>query len=72
MNDERNRPYLVSRTCGRCIIPLKITEHREGGWLFATYSCPRCGFQQVATFSPAELEEWGRRKGRRPGIGASS
>lgn len=60
MNAER--PYLEARRCGRCIVPFEISERREGGWLFVTYSCSRCGFRQVITFSPAELEEWGRRR----------
>lgn len=60
MNDRR-RPFLMDRRCGRCLVRLEISENREGGWLFATYRCPVCGFRQVVTFSPAELEEWERR-----------
>jgi len=58
---KTDRPYLVARQCGRCLTPLEMTERREGAWFFATYYCPKCGFRQVVTFSPAELEEWARR-----------
>jgi hypothetical protein len=61
MNDEKRRPYLTGRTCGRCLVPLETIEHREGGWLFVTYSCAGCGFRQVVSFSPQELAEWERR-----------
>ncbi|GEM_PF-2216094 len=64
MNEEKRRPYLSGRTCGRCIVPLTTTEYREGGWLFVTYACLKCGFRQVITFSPHELEEWARRGAR--------
>jgi len=60
MND-RQRPYVVDRRCGRCLRPLETTERREGGWLFVTYNCAGCGFRQVITFSPEELAEWARR-----------
>lgn len=67
MTDDRRRPYLMDRRCGRCILPLSIEEHREGGWLFVTYNCGGCGFRQVVTFSPQELAEWARRgTGARP------
>jgi ribosomal protein S27AE len=62
MNDEKKRPYLSDRRCGRCIVPLTTTEHREGGWLMVTYACGKCGFRSVVTFSPQELDEWTRRK----------
>jgi len=58
---KTDRPYLVARHCGRCLIPLETSERREGAWLFVAYSCAGCGFRQVVTFSPAELEEWARR-----------
>jgi hypothetical protein len=61
-----SRPYLVNRFCDRCILPLEISERREGSWLFVTYSCGRCGFRQVVSFSPAELAEWERRRKRWP------
>ena len=62
MNEEKRRPYLTGRSCGQCLTPFEITEHREGGWLFATYACPACGNRIVVTFSPAELAEWERRR----------
>ena len=61
MTEEKRRPYLSDRRCGRCIIPLELEERREGGWLFVTYHCAGCGFSQVVTFGPQELEEWARR-----------
>lgn len=64
MNDEKSRPYLMDRRCGRCLVPLETTEHREGGWLFVTFHCPICGFRTVVTFSPQELAEWERRRAR--------
>ena len=69
MNDEKRRPYLSDRRCGRCLVPLETTERREGGWLFVQFSCDSCGFKQVVTFSPAELLEWERR-GRTRAAGA--
>lgn len=65
MTDDRRRPYLVDRRCGRCIVPLTTTESREGGWLFVTYRCQVCGYSSVVTFSPDELVEWARRGGIR-------
>ena len=64
MTDEKRRPYLSDRRCGRCIIPLELEERREDGWLFVTYHCLSCGFRTVVTFSPQELEEWARRGAR--------
>jgi len=64
MNEEKRRPYLSDRRCGRCIIPLETTDRREGGWLYVTYHCSSCGFNQVVTFSPQELAEWARRQSR--------
>lgn len=64
MIDEKHRPYLLDRRCGRCLIPLETSERRDGGWLLVTYLCPVCGFSQVVTFSPQELEEWARRQSR--------
>ncbi|MBE3111424.1 MAG: hypothetical protein IMZ46_13125 [Acidobacteria bacterium] len=64
MNEEKRRPYLSDRRCGRCIVPLTTEERREDGWLFVTYNCPKCGFRSVVTFSPQELEEWARRQSR--------
>ncbi|MEN6560101.1 MAG: hypothetical protein ABFD52_04925 [Acidobacteriota bacterium] len=61
MSEDRRRPYLSDRRCGRCLIPLEIRERREDGWLIVTYRCPICGFNQAITFSPQELEEWARR-----------
>lgn len=63
-NDERRRPYLSGRRCGRCLLPLETSELRQAGWLFVTFTCPGCGFRQVVTFSPGELEEWARRQAR--------
>ena len=61
---KTSRPYLVAdRRCGCCRRPFVITERREDGWIFVTYRCDRCGFNQVVTFSPQELEEWQRRSG---------
>ena len=59
---QAERPYLTGRLCGHCIVPFKISEYREGGWLFATYACPKCGYKNVVTFSPAEMAEWQRRR----------
>ena len=56
-----NRPYLVDRRCGTCITPLETTERHEEGWLHVTYACGKCGFKQVVTFSPAELQARARR-----------
>jgi ribosomal protein S27AE len=56
-----NRPFLVDRYCGKCIVPLETTERHEDGWLHVTYACGKCGFRQVVTFSPFELQEWARR-----------
>jgi len=64
MTDEKRRPYLSDRRCGRCLVPLELEERREGGWLFVTYHCLSCGFRQVISFSPQELEEWARRGAR--------
>lgn len=64
MNDEKRRPYLSDRRCGRCLVPLETTERREDGWLFVTYACRKCGFNQVVSFSPGELMEWERRGSR--------
>jgi DNA-directed RNA polymerase subunit RPC12/RpoP len=64
-----SRPYLTDRRCGRCLVPFEITEHREGGWLFATYACPTCGNRTVVTFSPQELQERERRS-RTRAVGA--
>ena len=61
MTDDRRRPYLMDRRCGRCLIPLETSERREGGWLYVTFRCPGCSFKQVVTFSPGELEEWASR-----------
>lgn len=61
MNEEKRRPYLSDRRCGRCLIPFKTTERREAGWLYVTFRCLGCGFNQVVTFSPGELMEWERR-----------
>ena len=68
MNEEKRRPYLSDRRCGRCLMPLRTTERREDGWLHVTYACT-CGFRSVVTFSPGELQEWARRQARpsRPG-----
>lgn len=70
MNDEKRRPYLSDRRCGRCLLPLTTTERHEEGWLFVTYACASCGFKQVVTFSPDELREWTRR-GKSQVTGAS-
>lgn len=59
------RPFLVDRRCDCCLVPFEISERREDGWVFVTYRCDRCGFNQVVTFSPAELTEWTRRSERR-------
>ena len=69
MTDDRRRPYLTDRRCGRCLVPLETTERREGGWLFVQFSCDKCGFQTVVTFSPQELAEWERRGARTAGVG---
>jgi len=61
MNEEKKRPYLSDRRCGRCLKPFETTERREGGWLFVSFKCP-CGSSYTVTFSPAELEEWARRR----------
>ena len=61
MNDEKRRPYLSDRKCGKCLTPLEISEYREAGWMFATYRCAKCDFRQVISFSPQELAEWERR-----------
>lgn len=61
MNDEKKRPYLTDRHCGKCLLPLTTTERRSDGWLYVTYRCASCGFRQVVTFSPQELAEWTRR-----------
>lgn len=71
MNEDRRRPYLSDRRCGRCLVPLETTERREAGWLYVAYRCPACGFRQVVTFSPAELEEWANRGARAAGAGKS-
>jgi len=63
-NDERRRPYLTGRSCGRCLVPFELEERREGGWLFVTYRCPKCSNSSTVTFSPQELEEWARRGAR--------
>jgi len=64
MTEEKRRPYLSDRRCGRCLVPLETTDRREGGWLFVTYACLKCGFNQVVSFSPGELMEWARRGAR--------
>ena len=64
MNEEKRRPYLSGRSCGRCLVPFETSERREDGWLFVTYACRKCGFSQVVSFSPQELEEWARRGSR--------
>lgn len=63
MNEDRRRPYLTARRCGRCLLPLETSERRQDGWLFVTYRCAGCGQTYVVTFSPAELAEWARRGG---------
>lgn len=65
---KTSRPYLVAdRRCGCCRRPFEISERHEDGWCYVTYVCARCGFNQVVTFSPAELEEWQRRSASTPG-----
>lgn len=61
------RPYLIDRRCGRCLVPLETVESREGGWLIVTYICPTCGPVSTVTFSPQELAEWARRRSRAAG-----
>ncbi|MGA2533816.1 MAG: hypothetical protein ABSG19_12375 [Candidatus Aminicenantales bacterium] len=64
MNEEKRRPYLSDRRCGRCLVPFELEERREGGWLFVTYRCPVCGNKNVVSFSPQELQEWALRGAR--------
>ena len=65
MNDEKRRPYVTGRRCGRCLVPFEISERREGGWLFVSFTCPVCGYKNVVSFSPGELLEWERRQASR-------
>ena len=65
MSEDRRRPYLSDRRCGRCLVPLEISERREDGWLFVVYRCSGCGATSTVTFSPQELQEWARRQGAR-------
>ena len=65
MTEDRRRPYLVDRRCGRCLIPLEMSERHEDGWLIVTYRCSGCGATSTVTFSPQELQEWARRQSAR-------
>jgi predicted RNA-binding Zn-ribbon protein involved in translation (DUF1610 family) len=60
----KDRPYLSDRRCGRCLVPFQTSERREGGWLYVSFLCPRCGYKSVVTFSPGELAEWESRRRR--------
>lgn len=71
MNEEKRRPYLADRRCGRCLLPFETSERRADGWLYVTFRCPGCGANHAVTFSPAELEEWSRRQASRAAAGRS-
>lgn len=61
MTEDRRRPYLTDRHCGRCLVPLETSERRADGWLIVVFRCPKCGASSTVTFSPQELDEWARR-----------